>query len=253
MTGNLTPKQQKFVEEYLIDLNATQAAVRAGYSEKTANEQGSRLLANVSVSQALHRAMQERSKRTEITQDDVLQRWWDIATADVNEVIQYRRCCCRHCHGAAHEYQWKDAAEFHLALSRSAADEDAAEESLPTDEGGYGFNPTLDPHPGCPKCHGEGNGEVFAADTRKLSGGARLLYDGVKISDRGFEIKTQDRAKALDNVARHLGMFVDRAELTGKNGGPIETKHTGAVKLITELQGKSVDELTRLFTEKMKG
>lgn len=68
----LTPKQQRFVEEYLIDLNATQAAIRAGYSEKTANEQGARLLANVSVSEAVQSAMADRSKRTEITADYVL-------------------------------------------------------------------------------------------------------------------------------------------------------------------------------------
>ncbi|MDY3551419.1 terminase small subunit [Gemmata sp. JC717] len=216
MTSNLTPKQEKFVQEYLIDLNATQAAIRAGYSEKTANEQGSRLLANVSVSQAIQRAMQERSKRTAITQDDVLQRWWDIATAEVNEVIQYRRVCCRYCHGEGHAYQWKDAAEFRHKLAAVAADEKATDESLPTDEGGYGFNPTLDPHPGCPSCFGEGHGEVIAADTRKLTGKARLIYDGVKITDRGFEVKTLDRAKALENVARHLGMFNDKLELAGK-------------------------------------
>lgn len=46
----LNAKQQRFVDEYLVDLNATQAAMRAGYSERTANEQGARLLAHVSVS-----------------------------------------------------------------------------------------------------------------------------------------------------------------------------------------------------------
>lgn len=70
--ANLTPKQQRFVEEYLIDLNATQAAIRAGYSERTANEQGSRLLANVSISEAISEAQSKRSERTEITQDYVL-------------------------------------------------------------------------------------------------------------------------------------------------------------------------------------
>ena len=70
--ANLTPKQQRFVEEYLIDLNATQAAIRAGYSEKTANEQGSRLLANVSISEAIAEAQNKRAERTEITQDYVL-------------------------------------------------------------------------------------------------------------------------------------------------------------------------------------
>lgn len=68
----LTPKQQAFVAEYLIDLNATQAAIRAGYSEKTANEQGSRLLANVSVQAAIQEAMDKRSEKVEITQDYVL-------------------------------------------------------------------------------------------------------------------------------------------------------------------------------------
>ena len=53
---DLTPKQEAFVQEYLIDLNATQAAIRAGYSEKTANEQGSRLLANVKIAKAIAEA-----------------------------------------------------------------------------------------------------------------------------------------------------------------------------------------------------
>lgn len=68
----LTPKQKMFVAEYLTDLNATQAATRAGYSARTANEQGARLLANVSVQSAIQEAMDLRSRRTAITQDYVL-------------------------------------------------------------------------------------------------------------------------------------------------------------------------------------
>jgi len=68
----LTPKQKRFVSEYLIDLNATQAAIRAGYSQKTANEQGARLLANASVQAAITEAIEQREKRTQITQDYVL-------------------------------------------------------------------------------------------------------------------------------------------------------------------------------------
>lgn len=73
----LTPKQERFVEEYLIDLNATQAATRAGYSERTANEQGARLLANVSVRSAIAEAQKARSERTQITQDYVLMSIYD--------------------------------------------------------------------------------------------------------------------------------------------------------------------------------
>ena len=69
---NLTPKQQRFVDEYLIDLNATQAAIRAGYSPKTAEQQGFQLLKKTSVSEAINEAQQERQKRTLVTQDDVI-------------------------------------------------------------------------------------------------------------------------------------------------------------------------------------
>lgn len=71
-TRKLSPKQAAFVAEYLIDLNATQAAIRAGYSAKTANEQASRLLANVSVSQAVAEAQAKRAKKVERAALDVL-------------------------------------------------------------------------------------------------------------------------------------------------------------------------------------
>lgn len=76
--SNLTPKQQRFVDEYLIDLNATQAAIRAGYSAKTANEQGSRLLANVKISDAVKTAQAARAEKTGITQDYVLKSVVDV-------------------------------------------------------------------------------------------------------------------------------------------------------------------------------
>ena len=73
MAAKLTPKQKRFVDEYLIDLNATQAAIRAGYSPKTANEQAAQLLAKLSIQNYLHKRQSERVQRTEITQDRVLQ------------------------------------------------------------------------------------------------------------------------------------------------------------------------------------
>ena len=68
----MTPKQAAFVDEYLIDLNATQAAIRAGYSAKTAEWIGPQLLGKSHVSAAIAKRMEDRSKRTEITQDRVL-------------------------------------------------------------------------------------------------------------------------------------------------------------------------------------
>jgi len=72
MSAGLTAKRERFVREYLVDLNATQAAIRAGYSPKTANEQGARLLANVSIRDAITRGQQDRAERLQVTADKVL-------------------------------------------------------------------------------------------------------------------------------------------------------------------------------------
>ena len=71
--SKLTAKQQMFVDEYLVDLNATRAAIRAGYSEKTAEFQASRLLKNVKIEKALGIRMKARERRTAITHDKVLE------------------------------------------------------------------------------------------------------------------------------------------------------------------------------------
>lgn len=87
----MTAKQQRFCDEYLIDLNATQAAIRAGYSEKTANEQGARLLAKVSIQTYIQERKQDRVERTEITQDMVLKELALIAfsnAADYASVVE---------------------------------------------------------------------------------------------------------------------------------------------------------------------
>ena len=80
-------KQDVFVEEYLIDLNATQACIRAGYSVKTASEQGARLLANVKVQTKIAKAMAERSKRTGVNQDRVVLELAKIAFVNPSELI----------------------------------------------------------------------------------------------------------------------------------------------------------------------
>lgn len=77
--AKLNDKQQAFVREYLIDRNATQAAIRAGYSEKTAQEQSSRLLSNVIIRAEIDAANQKAEERTEITFDYVLNNFKTIA------------------------------------------------------------------------------------------------------------------------------------------------------------------------------
>ncbi|RMK72544.1 terminase small subunit [Pseudomonas aeruginosa] len=82
----LTKKQRLFVDEYLIDLNATQAAIRAGYSARRATEIGYQLLQRPEVAQAIQAAMAERSKRTEVEADYVIRRLREIDEMDVLDI-----------------------------------------------------------------------------------------------------------------------------------------------------------------------
>jgi phage terminase small subunit len=77
MADKLTPKQDRFVAEYLVDLNATQAAIRAGYSKKTADVQGPRLLGNVRISDEITRRRTAISEKLEITQEWVIKKLVD--------------------------------------------------------------------------------------------------------------------------------------------------------------------------------
>ena len=71
--GTLTPKQDTFCREYLVDLNATAAARRAGYSNGTAHVQGPRLLANVRVAERIEELQSEAAERAEVTVDEVIE------------------------------------------------------------------------------------------------------------------------------------------------------------------------------------
>lgn len=88
--NELTPKQRAFVREYLIDLNATQAAIRAGYSEKTARQIGDENLSKPDIRAAIDAAMELRAKRTEITADMVLKELAKIGFADIRKAIKWQ-------------------------------------------------------------------------------------------------------------------------------------------------------------------
>ena len=85
----LNTKQKMFVKEYLIDLNATQAAIRAGYAPRTANRTGSRLLSHVVIRAALEKAIKKREERTEITQDMVIKELAKIGFANIGDYVSF--------------------------------------------------------------------------------------------------------------------------------------------------------------------
>ena len=83
----MTPKQERFVEEYLVDLNATQAAIRAGYSKSTSYSIGQRLLKNVDIQKAITAAREKQQRRVEITADRVLEEYAKIAFFDPRKLF----------------------------------------------------------------------------------------------------------------------------------------------------------------------
>ena len=89
--ARLTERQKRFVEEYLVDLNATEAAKRAGYSEKTAYSIGFENLKKPEIQEAIQEAMANRSARTEITQDMVLKELAAIGFSDATDYVQIKQ------------------------------------------------------------------------------------------------------------------------------------------------------------------
>lgn len=87
--ADLTPKQQTFCQEYIVDLNGTQAAIRAGYSPHTANEQASRLLANVNIQEFVQSLFNARAERTKITADKVLRELARVGFGDARSILTW--------------------------------------------------------------------------------------------------------------------------------------------------------------------
>jgi len=151
--ARMTDRQKRFVEEYLIDLNATQAAIRAGYSPQTAQEQGYQLLQKTSVQSAIGKAIAERSKRTGINQDRVIQELAKLAFVNMTDIVD--------------------------------------------EKGRINFNASDD-------------------DLSCIEGIKYKSSSSESGSSIEREVKISSKLKALELLGKHLGMFVDKVNLTGE-------------------------------------
>ncbi len=162
----LTAKQQRFVEEYIVDLNATQAAIRAGYSEKGAAQQGERLLRNVEIASAVAEGQRQRSERTEVTAERVLQELGRIGFADLRTAF-------------AADGSLKPVEEWSDDLAAAVSAVEVITKPAGVDD----------------------NGRALVQHVHKL--------------------KLWDKNSALEKIGKHLAMFVERHEHTGKGGEPL--------------------------------
>ncbi|WP_449568568.1 terminase small subunit [Lelliottia nimipressuralis] len=233
--SNLSPKLKLFVAEYLKDQNATAAAERAGYSDPN---YGRQLIANPNVAQAIAQQQKASIARTLGSADEVLAQMWQLATFDANQLSQYRRGACRYCWGFGHHYQWRDAVEFDEELAKVEGREEARQ---PEDTGGYGYDHNREPNPACPRCNGDGLGQAYFPDTRKLPAVSRLAYSGVKVGKNGVEITAISRERMFEAVMKRLGLadseFAQRLQQI-----EIDRRLLEIEKLRKELAGDGEDE-----------
>lgn len=166
---DLTPKQQRFVDEYLIDLNATQAAIRAGYSARTAEKIGSENLRKPGISAAITERRAKIAAKLEVTQERIAEELAKIGFANMQDYMR----------------SGPDGDPF-LDFSNLTRDQAAALAEVTVED----FK--------------DGRGED-ARDVRRV------------------KFKLHDKRAALVDLGKHLGMFKDKVEVTGKDGGPIET------------------------------
>jgi len=96
-----------------------------------------------------------------------------------------------------------------------------APSKIPDCSGGFEYRKVFDPNPDCPECSGEGLTDVHCADLDTLTGAERKLIQSVKQTRDGVQVTLRDQDAALSNLARYLGLLVDRRELTGKDGTPL--------------------------------
>ena len=179
--NELTPKQRAFVREYLIDLNATQAAIRAGYSEDTAGAIGYENLNKPQIQAAVRAAMDLRAKRTEITADRVLHELAKIGFSDIRKAVRW---------------------ESSLVTEEDNPDggDVAVIKHIVTNQVQLISSDDID--------------DETAAAISEIS----------QTATGGLKIKLHDKKAALVDLGRHLGLFTDKVELTGRDGGPVEVR-----------------------------
>ncbi|MED5492685.1 MAG: terminase small subunit [Pseudomonadota bacterium] len=191
----LTPKQRRFVDEYLIDLNATQAAIRAKYSKRTARQIGEENLSKPDIQAAIQRRMKAREKRTQITQDMVLKELAKIGFSDIRKAVRWGETMVR---VADAEEGEDDLVPYHgLALIDSTEiDNDTAAAIAEVSQGRDGLKVKLHDKKGAlveiakhlgmftPKGHGELDLEIKRVELEKR----RTELDKLRKGDGGVDM-----------------------------------------------------------------
>lgn len=164
-------KHERFCREYVIDRNATQAAIRAKYSEKTAYSQGQRLLKKVEIESRIKELDDKKTDELEITQERILKEYAKLAFANSEDF-----------------FDWAEG----VRVDKTGAE-------LET-------------------------GIVILKKKTEIPSKFLAAIQSIEETQQGIKIKLYDKKGALDSLAKIKGMFIDKQEITGKDGGPVETE-----------------------------
>ena len=206
----LSAREEAFACEWVASGGSMAAAYRKAYSStarpSSVYVESHRVATRPHVAARI-RALRDAAAASSIVRAaDILDDWVAQARADPRELSLLQRVNCRHCHGLAGGYQWRDEDEWALA----AAEAFDASKPPPDAAGGFGFRRTGDINPDCPRCEGEGVARVFLPDQRELSPDAVKLLAGVREkADGTVELQLHDPNKARENIARMMGYFKD--------------------------------------------
>jgi phage terminase small subunit len=248
----LSPQRRNFVDEYMLDLNAWQAAIRAGYVGGSSYD----LLRQPAIIDAINeRRAGLDGERNIQGAKYVVNKLWEIESADPRELTAIWKTPCRYCYGVNSKYQFtkvemdrriqahqygKDNQPFEALWPRGGIEHAAwiaGKSNMALDpQGGDGYTTKKEPNPDCVECGGDGLTIQHVADTRKLSPGARALYRGVKATKDGFEILMADQAQARDQLAKHYGVATERKRLLVRKLDPDELSDEELAQSIAELE-----------------
>lgn len=222
----LTRRNIRFIAEYFKteprDPNVAYSVAYECEINDSCRASASRLVNDAEIKQQIKQWEFQIAKGTRLDIDDFRAELARVAMADARDLCGYFVGACRYCYGSNHRYQ-RTPAEFqrdmehHVKLQEKIMNPDPM--GLRFDmQGGIGYNPTKHPVDDCPECFGWGEGHEVFNDTRYLPPGAARLFDGVKRTKDGLEIRTRSRDKIIGYVGQELGALTPQRSSSGSEG-----------------------------------
>lgn len=261
----LTAKQEAFCLAFLEHGNLS-LAYKAAYETTSGNRQTVHTAAGrvAQLPQVRHRIAQLQeaaAQQSTASKAQLIDFLWRRIKADRAQLITHVQLCCRHCYGSGgHLFQWVDDVEYATAyakwMARGRVDEGGKPCEPPSYEGGFGFDPHLPPAATCTAvpCLGFGQGRTVITDTTTLTGDVALIYEGVKETDKGIEIKVADRNADIALFLKLTGYGTD--ELEGMLRGAAAGGAAGAVAaqaVVEKVKTMNSDDTRRAYLTMIGG